>query len=891
MRVLLVADSENDALLILRELRRGGYEPTYERVAIPQATKDALRVSDRDVVICDYRLPGLGALGLLEKARDAGSLAPLVVVCGYDEEDAALEVLNIGAHSHVVKASLSRLCAAVQKSLDKAEEQRRTQQRLERSEEHFRNAFESAPIGMAMARPDGRWLKVNKPLCDMLGYTETELLSTTFQAVTHPDDVDVSSESMRRLSSGEVQSYRLKKRYIRKDGHVVWALLNVSPIRDAEGRPLYGIAHIQDITESKRAEEALRESEERFRSAFESAPIGMALVRIEDGRWLEVNQPLCEIIGYPEDELLGLTWQELTHPDDLDADVQQVEQMLRGEIRAFQMEKRYIRKNGRVVWVLLSASLVRDSGGEPLYGIAQVEDITKRKQAEEALKESEELYRTVIEQAQENIFLVDVASRRIMGSNSTFQQALGYSEEELRHKTLYDIVADDPKSVDANSRRVLKQGRSSVGERKYRRKDGSILDVEVSVSVVPYGGGQAFCAVAHDITERVRARELLEERLRALSHLAARLTLDLPLQDTLDAIAEGAVRASTAVACSVILLNEDTEALHLVGSHGFSEEYKAGLRAVYGARECSSNTEGIRARRPVFLPEARQDVLSQRLLAPLHRGVRESPWEGLYAVPLVSRGKTLGEIDFFYLPNQEPSEAEKVFLGAVADQTAVALENARLFSQARAKVVLEERQRLAHELHDSVSQVLYGITLNAGTAREVLEEDAEQAAEPLDHVLSLSEAALAEMRALIFELRPESLEEEGLIAALERQVMAVQSRHKLQINADLCEEPETSLEIKETIYRIAQEALHNVVKHARATDVELSLKCDAERIVLEISDDGIGFDPSGDFPGHLGLRSMRERAERLGGALEVQSTPGKGTRVRTCISTNVAPVS
>jgi len=236
-----------------------------------------------------------------------------------------------------------------------------------------------------------------------------------------------------------------------------------------------------------------------------------------------------------------------------------------------------------------------------------------------------------------------------------------------------------------------------------------------------------------------------------------------------------------------------------------------------------------------------------------------------------------------YLPGQEPGEDEQVFLRAVADQAAVVVENARLFSEARGKAALEERQRLARELHDSVSQALYGIALGANTALEIAEHDPERVADPLEYVLSLAEAGLAEMRALIFELRPESLEAEGLVAALEKQAAALRARHEMVVETVLCEEPEATPEAKEAAYRIAQEALHNTVKHARATRVEIKMECAPERITIEVSDDGVGFDPEGDFPGHLGLRSMRERASRLGGTLEVESALGGGTRIRARI--------
>jgi signal transduction histidine kinase len=249
-------------------------------------------------------------------------------------------------------------------------------------------------------------------------------------------------------------------------------------------------------------------------------------------------------------------------------------------------------------------------------------------------------------------------------------------------------------------------------------------------------------------------------------------------------------------------------------------------------------------------------------------------------VPLVLKERAIGLLAITHDEPGHYTDRHAALATAFANQAAVAIENARLYEQAQSVAVLEERQRLARELHDSVSQALYGITLGADTARTLLDQDPARVAEPLEYVLSLAEAGLAEMRALIFELRPESLETEGLVSALEKQAAALEVRHDIPVRADLCAEPAVSAETREALYRIAQEALHNTLKHARTTGVDLSLREeDSALVTLEVSDDGVGFDPNGSFPGHLGLRSMRERAERLGGTLEIRSEPGKGTRI------------
>jgi len=217
---------------------------------------------------------------------------------------------------------------------------------------------------------------------------------------------------------------------------------------------------------------------------------------------------------------------------------------------------------------------------------------------------------------------------------------------------------------------------------------------------------------------------------------------------------------------------------------------------------------------------------------------------------------------------------------------------ARLLSEhAQELAALQERQRLARELHDSVSQALYGISLGTHTALEALESDPGEAIAPLEYVITLAEVGLAEMRALIFELRPESLATEGAIAALTKQVAVLRSRYKLTVDAQLGEEPALSLERKQALYRIAQEALHNIVKHARASTVLLRLNRQDGKLILEVCDDGKGFDPTGPFPGHLGLHSIQERAAWLGGTCSIESAPAQGTCLRVHIPTHDEPGS
>ena len=261
-------------------------------------------------------------------------------------------------------------------------------------------------------------------------------------------------------------------------------------------------------------------------------------------------------------------------------------------------------------------------------------------------------------------------------------------------------------------------------------------------------------------------------------------------------------------------------------------------------------------------------------------------YRSLISIPVCLDGRFMGLLGFESETPRIFTEREKRLAVGIGELVAAAVDRMRLKEEAerlnlkaQAMAALEERNRLARELHDSVSQALYGISLGVRTAQTLLARDPAALRDPLDYVLSLAEAGLSEMRALIFELRPEMLENEGLTAALKSQAASIQARHGLGVQFELCEEPDIPIEIKEALYRIAREALHNIVKHARASQISLGLLCQKGGVSLEIADDGVGFDPDDSFPGHLGLCSMRERAARLNGDFRLHSAPGQGTRI------------
>jgi PAS domain S-box-containing protein len=260
---------------------------------------------------------------------------------------------------------------------------------LREGEKRFRRTFEMAGAGLAQVSLDGRFMRVNPRVCEILGYGEKELIGRTVKELSHPEDRDAADAPRDRVLRGEADTARVEKRYLRKDGALVWVSLVIALERDAAGRPLHAISVLDDITGRKRTEAALQESEALFRSTFELAASGIAHVSL-DGRFMRVNRQLCEILRYREDELIGRSVKEVSHPEDRDVTDAQRLRVHAGERESVRFEKRYLRKDGSTVWVSLGVALVRGDGGAPLYEIAMFDDITERKQAEAALHEAHE---------------------------------------------------------------------------------------------------------------------------------------------------------------------------------------------------------------------------------------------------------------------------------------------------------------------------------------------------------------------------------------------------------------------------------------------------------------------------------------------------------------------
>ncbi|HEY8902453.1 MAG TPA: PAS domain S-box protein, partial [Chthoniobacterales bacterium] len=281
---------------------------------------------------------------------------------------------------------VERLCAMVEEAYRGMDSWRHPEEVYSSllDDRRFQLAFTHAAIGMAIVGMDGRFIEANRSLCEMLGYTEEELQRTTFQDLTHPDEIEISRHLSRRLIGGEIPVMRLEKRYRHRDGHYIWGRLSSSVIRAADGEPLHYVSQIEDLSQRRYLEGRLQDSEENFRRAFEHAGIGMALVA-PDGIVMQANPALAAMFGFTVEEVGGIHFKDITHPDDVAADLEQFEKLVAGEIEYYRLEKRYIHRDGRTLWGNLTVTAVRDSMGQVERIIGQIENITARKGLETEL--------------------------------------------------------------------------------------------------------------------------------------------------------------------------------------------------------------------------------------------------------------------------------------------------------------------------------------------------------------------------------------------------------------------------------------------------------------------------------------------------------------------------
>lgn len=617
LRVLLVEDQDADAELLMATLRSYGHGYDWTRVQTEADYRAGLDAGP-DIVLSDYHLPRFSGLRALAILRERGLDTPFILVSGAVSETEAAEVLRQGADDVLAKDQLGRLPAIIQVALERRrlrdtlqQNEARLQAFLENSpaptfikdtagrylhanprflqafglneeavlgrtdaeifggaqaaefqghdrqvleagaamtfEEHalyvdglhsslvtkfpLRNSFgaiyalggiatditernaaeqrhratlEHAPIGIVHTALDGGIIDANPATCAILGYARSELLGRSLIDITHPADRETAIQLRQELIAGGIDSTSSReKRYVRKDGTVIWATASVALVRKPDGSPDYFIAMVQDVS-------GRRAAEQQFRTTFEQATVGIVHTTLDDC-YLLANERFCGMLGYSQEEIRGMRTSDVVHPEDKGKDLLQRQQLLSGEINSFSGEKRYRRKDGSLIWVRRTTSLARDiADGKPHF-VLVVEDITARRKAEDS-------YRATFETAPVGIMHTGF-DRRILDVNPKACEILGYTREELLRMTTADILT--PEYLESDRPHYLQQMLNNElkvfsSQRPYRRKDGSLVWTNRSVSLVRDSAGEPlyFLRMMEDISERKKVEDALaQERL------------------------------------------------------------------------------------------------------------------------------------------------------------------------------------------------------------------------------------------------------------------------------------------------------------------------------------------------------------------------------------------
>ena len=859
LRIFLLEDSPAGAELVGTRLSEGGIRHELVRAGSREAFGAALEEGGIDVILVDDAPSDTDGFSALRLAREVCPGVPLIVISGDPDEKAVSEALESGATACVPKTRLERLPPAVRRVTNGVEAAPPT------GEEEYRAMFEFASVGQVLADPHtGRLLRVNPKACRITGYAGRELLCMTLADLAHPEERAESLERFLGLAR-DAGEYSVEERWVREDGEAIWVRVDAALIRGPSGRQRGVLATVRDITERKRTEDELLHlaSFPRFSPTLivETEVAGeptfinpAARARFPSLRESGRNHPILADLAPIERAIREYGTQPIT------SDVW-VENVL------YQ----------RQAFAIPESDLVR------LY----LTDVTEHRRAEEALRASEERFRWTFEQAAENIFVVDTESRRILDANAALQSLLGYTLEELKGMTLYDLVAADQESVDQNVERVVAEGSSFVGERKYCRKDGSSVDVEVNAGAIPYEDGRAICVVAHDITERKQTETALRQHLSvllALREAGQVLSSTLESEEIVTRLLE-IMRSVAGLTAAVVSRYDQGGKLRVWRS--------AGLEDLWPRVRFTPEAEA--ARRTALEGEARH---SFRLRRP---GFEDEYLAGL-CLPIRVRKRTVGVLEAYGKESLAQNDTVEI-ISSLTSQAAGALENARLYEalgnrertlQDLVKKLLgaqeEERRRVSYEVHDGLAQVAVAAHQNLQAFARRHAPESEKGRRELDLILRQVRATVSDARRVIANLRPTALDDLGLSAAISLEVeRLIEDGYHVDYEERLGDE-RLPAEVEITLFRVAQEALTNMRKHAGTRWVEIELRRDDGEVCLEVRDFGRGFEPAelemlGGRPGErVGLAGMRERVSMLGGGLEIESRTNAGTSITATVS-------
>ena len=613
-------------------------------------------------------------------------------------------------------------------------------------------------------------------------------------------------------------------------------------IAAARGKPTH--SSVPDNPESTLTEDALSNSQAHLSCAFQDAAIGMALVGL-DGHWLQVNPALCKLVGYTQPELLATTFQAITHPDDLDTDLAFVRQVLASEIPTYQMEKRYFHKQGHIVWILLDVSLVRDPATHPLFFIAQIQDISKRKWAEEALRTSQEMLHQALQASNTGLWVWNTESNEVSYSKE-WKGQLGYKEAELTDDFQTwetRLHPDDHAQAMTYLRAYTAQ---PVGDYQYefrlRHKDGTYRWIETRATFVTEPDGRQIRLLGShtDIT----ARKHMETTLRESEAWHQTMIEAIP-QQVWTARPDGTLEYVNRRVLDYFGCQEDD----LLGWEWESVLHPDDLPACQ-----ESWSRALRTGKPY--------EIEFRL-----RRASDSPyrWHLARAMPV---NDASGRILKWFGTNTDITEVKRT-------------EESLRRSEEQLREAMDERQSLAEDLHDNIIQSIYATGLILEDCKSQIRKKSTDVSKRLELTIQNLNRVIKDVRQHIARATGEEMTGDQLCTKLMGFANHLEGVQGVRFSLDLetaAAKVLTSAQARQILY-IVQEAVSNSLRHSQGQIGLILLQKVGKRVRVKIQDDGVGFiGEDAKKRGH-GLQNMALRAQKLGGTFQVVSHPGRGTQV------------
>ena len=872
-----------------------------------------------------FQAAGLLAVSLLTLLTFVALNRQARLVLAVQRSAAALRHAQDDLESRVKERTAELTLANAELNSEIAVRQRIAHQ-LRASEELYRTLITASPDAVIVAGQDGRMTFVSARAARMFGYEDpAELSGYPLLRGVIPADRPRARAKLRGLLDGQPSLDSDQFTLRRQDGRQFVGEVDSASLYNDAGQP-YGVVSItRDLTrrlelqaalrrahdelerrvaertaELQQMNAALRESETRFRTVADFT-YDWEYWLAPDGSLVYIS-PACErITGYPPSEFKrepGLL-KRIIYADEAALVAEHIQQA-NEHGAAPPIDFRIIRRDGTLSWIAHVCRPVFDEQGQALGRRISNRDITERKAAENALREQEQLYRNVFDSVADGLAICALDGR-VAEVNPAFCEMHGYAWGEIVGRPLTAFIHPLHRHVLADSVRAVKAGETWAAQAVHLRQDDQPFHVEARSVALTYYGQPHFLMVVRDASVQVEAYLRLEERVRERTHDLSRLlefshsmTRTLEMKPLLQLILNQLRSVVDYTGASIWSLTGQD--LALAAQQG--SDPAADARRPHIPIDSPLGRAVLDPLRPILIADARGDSPLARAFQATLGDLLDTTlgdsraWLG---IPLVITDHTVGLLAISHRQPNYFTQRHVDLALAFANQAVLAMENARLYEQAQDLAALQERQRLARDLHDSVSQTLFSASLAAQALPRLWERQPEEGRRCLAELGRLTSGALAEMRTLLVELRPNVLVETKLGDLLRQLAEAIISRTRVPVQVITNGLAPLPPEVQVTLYRIAQEALNNVAKHAGASQAVIRLQYfprdrldptrsetagePALRVELSVSDDGCGFHQAGISADHLGLGIMRERAESIHATLRIESEIGGGTQV------------